>query len=166
MEPVTPISPVAPYLGGKRSLAKRLTSIIDRIDHDLYAEPFVGMGGIFFRRHRRPRAEVINDLSRDIATLFRILQRHYPQFLDCLKFQLTTRTEFERLTRTDPDTLTDLERAARFLYLQRTAFGGKPSGRNFGVSPDRPARFDLSRVESMLEEAHSRLSSVVIECLD
>lgn len=66
---------------------------------------------------------------------------------------------------TQPDTLTDLERAARFLYLQRTAFGGKVSGRNFGVSRDRPARFNLSAVEPMLEDVHTRLSGVVIECL-
>lgn len=124
------------------------------------------MGGIFLRRSARPRAEVINDRGRDIATLFRILQRHYPQFLDCLRFQLTTRAEFERLTRVDPETLTDLERAARFLYLQRTAFGGKVSGRNFGVSKDRPGRFNLTMLEPMLEDLHSRLAGVVIECLD
>lgn len=166
--PLTPVQkthPVAPWLGGKRNLAKRITAIIDATPHATYAEPFVGMGGIFLRRSMRPRAEVINDLGRDIATLFRILQRHYPQFIDCLRFQLTTRTEFERLIATDPTTLTDLERAARFLYLQRTAFGGKVSGRNFGVSIDRPARFNLSTLEPMLEDVHARLSGVVIECL-
>ena len=67
---------------------------------------------------------MINDLGRDIANMFCILQRHYPQFIEVLRFQLTTRAEFNRLVDVDPDTLTDLERAARFLYLQRTAFGG------------------------------------------
>ena len=159
-------APVAPYLGGKRNLAKRICALIDADDHRTYAEPFVGMGGIFLRRTRQPRAEVINDYSRDVANLFRILQRHYPQFLDHLRFQLTTRVEFQRLFDTDPATLTDLERAARFLYLQRTAFGGKVSGRNFGVSKDRPARFNLTTLEPMLEDLHSRLTGVVIECLD
>ncbi len=126
----------------------------------------VGMGGIFLRRSMRPKAEVINDLGRDVSNLFRILQRHYPQFLEVLRFQLTTRAEFIRLTDTDPGTLTDLERAARFLYLQRTAFGGKPSGRNFGVTKDRPARFNLTSLEPMLEDLHGRLAAVVIECLD
>jgi DNA adenine methylase len=101
-----------------------------------------------------------------VANPFRILQRHYPQFLEVLRFQLTTRAEFYRLVETNPDTLTDLERAARFLYLQRTAFGGKVSGRNFGVSPDRSGRFNLSTLEPMREDLHSRLSGVVIECLD
>jgi len=138
LTPVEKVAPVAPWLGGKRNLAKRITAILDATSHSTYAEPFVGMGGIFLRRSMRPKSEVINDLGRDIANLFRILQRHYPQFLDCLRFQLTTRTEFERLVATRPETLTDLERAAPFLYLQRTAFGGKVSGRNFW-RVDRPA---------------------------
>lgn len=163
--PVSPARPVAPYLGGKRNLAKHLCALIDAMPCETYAEPFVGMGGVFLRRTARPRAEVINDLSRDVATLFRILQRHYPQFRDTIRFQLTTRADFERLTATDADTLTDLERAARFLYLQRTAFGGKPSGRSFGVSVGLPGRFDLAKLGSMLEDVHARLSGVVIECL-
>jgi len=165
LSPVNPVNPVAPYLGGKRNLAKRLTERIAAIPHGTYAEPFVGMGGVFFRRRVHARAEVINDINREIATLFRILQRHYPQFLDTIKFQITSRAEFNRLTDTNPDTLTDLERAARFLYLQRTAFGGKVSGRNFGISADRPGRFNLSTLEPMLEAVHERLAGVVIECL-
>lgn len=166
LTPVTPVQPVAPWLGGKRNLASRICARLDAIPCSTYAEPFVGMGGIFLRRRARPRAEVINDFGRDVANLFRILQRHYPQFLEVLRFQLTTRTEFNRLVDTNPETLTDLERAARFLYLQRTAFGGKVSGRNFGVSIDRPARFNLTTLEPMLEDLHARLAGVVIECLD
>jgi DNA adenine methylase len=43
------------------------------------------MGGIFLRRKMRPRAEMINDFGRDVSNLFRILQRHYPQFLEVLQ---------------------------------------------------------------------------------
>ena len=152
LSPVEPTLPVAPWLGGKRNLAGRIAKMIAAIPHRVYAEPFVGMGGVFLRRRMRPRSEVINDYGRDVANLFRILARHYPQFLEMLRFQLTTRVEFNRLVATNPDTLTDLERAARFLYLQRTAFGGKISGRNFGVSKDRPARFNLTTLEPMLED--------------
>lgn len=164
--PVAPVAPIAPWIGGKKNLAKRICAILDQIPCTTYAEPFVGMGGIFLRRTSCPRAEVINDAGKDVANLFRILQRHYPQFLDVLRFQLTVRAEYIRLTDTPPHTLTDLERAARFLYLQRTAFGANPSGYNFGVSPGRPGRFNLSRLEPMLEDLHSRLAGVIIECLD
>lgn len=158
--------PVAPYLGGKSRLAKTITHYINDIEHKIYAEPFVGMGGIFLRRTSIPKSEIINDYNRDVSNFFRILQRHYIPFIEMIRWQITTRAEFERLTDTNPDTLTDLERAARFLYLQRTAFGGKPSGRNFGVSPDRQGRFDITKIIPMLEDLHTRLSGVVIECLD
>jgi len=164
-QPVEPVSPVAPYLGGKRNLAKRIIQKIEGIPHVLYAEPFVGMGGVFLRRRYKPKTEVINDLNREVANFFRILQRHYVPFMEMMKFQLSTRAEFDRLVKTEPTTLTDLERAARFLYLQRTAFGGKVSGRNFGVSADRPGRFDITRLGPMLDALHTRLSAVTIECL-
>ena len=164
-ESVEPVRPIAPYIGGKRALAKRLVEQIGATPHAVYAEPFVGMGGIFFRRRRRPRKEVINDISADVVNLFRLLQRHFQQLLDVLKWQVCSRAEFERLMAVDPATLTDLERAARFLYLQRTAFGGKVTGRNFGVSLGGSARFDLTKLVPMLEEVHERLCGVDIERL-
>lgn len=162
---VQPVRPAAGYIGGKRNLAQRLIRRIEAIPHTTYAEPFVGMGGVFFRRRRAPKAEVINDLSGDVVTFFRILQRHYAPFMEMLRYQVTSRREFERLARTDPTTLTDLERAARFLYLQRTAFGSKVRDRNFGVSPGHPGRFDVTKLAPVLEELHERLAGVVIECL-
>lgn len=164
-EPVTPVRPAAAYIGGKKNLAVRLVKRIEATPHSLYAEPFVGMGGVFLKRHTRPRAEVINDISKDVTTFFRILQRHYVPFVEMMRFQLTTRSEFDRLLKTEPETLTDLERAARFLYLQRTSFGGRVSGRSFGVSPDRPGRFDVTKIVPILEDLHARLSGVVIERL-
>jgi DNA adenine methylase len=163
--PCRPAAPVAPWIGGKRRLAGLIIDQLASIPHETYVEPFVGMGGVFLRRPFRARAEVVNDLSRDVATLFRILQRHYPFFLDMLRWRLTSRAEFERLMAENPDTLTDLERAARFLYLQRTAFGGKVAARHFGVSPGAPGRFDITRIGTILEEVHARLAGVVIECL-
>lgn len=163
--PVRPVSPPAAYIGGKRQLAPMLVELIEEIPHETYAEPFVGMGGVFFRRRRAPKAEVVNDRSGDVTTLFRILQRHYLPFMDMLKWQFTSRRDFDRLITVDPSTLTDLERAARFLYLQRLAFGGKVSGRSFGVSPGMPGRFDIGKLAPMLEEINERLAGVIIENL-
>lgn len=157
--------PVSPYIGGKRNLAKAIIARIEQIDHTTYVEPFVGMGGIFLKRRFAAKSEVINDWGKEVANFFRILQVHYIPFMDLMRYQITSRHAFKRLTETDPETLTDLQRAARFFYLQRTAFGGKPSGANFGVSLDRPGRFDITRLAPMLEDLHDRLSGVVIECL-
>lgn len=159
------VAPLAPWLGGKRLLATRLCSIIQKVPHKLYAEPFVGMGGVFFRRPERAATEVINDASKDVVTLFRMLQRHYTPFVDMLRWQLASRAEFQRLAAQPPDTLTDLERAARFLYLQRLGFGGKVVRQTFGTIYDGGARFDITRLLPLLEDVHDRLAGVVIECL-
>ena len=113
---VQPVRPIAPWLGGKRNLAKRICALIDADEHRSYAEPFVGMGGIFLRRSMRPPAEFINDRGRDVYNLFRVLQEHYVAFLDMLRFQITTQENFNRLVGVDPETLTDMQRAARFLF--------------------------------------------------
>lgn len=165
LEAVDPVKPVAPYIGGKKILSGRLVELIQAVPHDLYGEPFVGMGGVFFRRTRRPKVEVINDISGDVVTLFRLLQRHRVSFLDELKWSLSSRAEFNRLMKVDPRTLTDIERAARFLYLQRQAFGGKVAGRNYGMTRTGPARFDLTKLVPMLEDVHERLCGVHIEQL-
>ncbi|MBX3447496.1 MAG: DNA adenine methylase [Parvibaculaceae bacterium] len=163
---IEPVKPLAAYMGGKRNLAGRIVPMIEATPHHCYVEAFVGMGGIFFRRRLQPKAEIINDASREVANLFRIVQRHYVPFAEFLRHQLTTRAEFERLAATDPKTLTDLERAARFIYLQRTGFGGKIEGRSFGTQRTAAARFDVTKVMPMIEDVHGRLTRVVIECLD
>lgn len=161
-----PIAPAAAWIGGKSRLARTIASRMADIPHSLYAEAFVGMGNVFFRRGQIAQTEVINDASGDVANFFRILQRHYPQFMDTLKFQITSRSTFERLVKTDPHTLTDLEQAARFLYIQNLTFGGKVEGRTFGVQTTKPARFDLNKLGPRLDALHERLAGVVIEELD
>lgn len=163
--PVPAAKPVAGYVGGKKQLARHLAARIEATPHTVYAEVFAGMAGVFFRRSTAPKVEVLNDISRDVACLFRVLQNHYQAFIDMLRWQLAGRQEFERLMGQDPDRLTDLQRAARFLYLQRLAFGGKVAGRSFGVDTTGPARFDVRKLEPLLEAAHERLSGVWIECL-
>ncbi len=165
LSPVHPVRPLAPYVGGKRSLSGRLVEMIAAVPHVTYAEPFVGMGGVFFRRDRRPGQEVINDLSGDVANLFRVLQEHYPPLVDELRFKLSSRHEFNRLMAQDPATLTDLRRAARFIYVQSLAFGGKVTGRNYGMSIGQPAKFDFTKVLPRLQDIHDRLSAVAIEQL-
>lgn len=163
--PVTSVAPAAGYVGGKKNLSRRICALIDRTPHEHYREPFVGMGGIFLRRTRRPRTEAINDVSGDVANFFRVLQEHYAYFIDMLRWRVASRAEFERLRALAPERLTDLQRAARFIYLQKLAFGGKVDGRNFGVAPGQAARFNIATLEPKLADIHERLAGVVVEQL-
>ena len=165
--PVTPAAPVAPYKGGKRLLAKALCARIADVDHSVFAVPFVGRGGVFFRRKLAPNTEVINDYNGEIVNLFRVLQGQYDAFMDALRFRLSSREEFNRLRELDPAALSDVERAARFLYLQRVSFGGKPDHSTLGAFSYKggTSRFDMSKLAPVLLAAHTRLSGVFLENL-
>ncbi|KAF0111312.1 MAG: D12 class N6 adenine-specific DNA methyltransferase [Hyphomonadaceae bacterium] len=147
-------------------LAKLLISKINQVPHETYAEPFVGMGGVFLRRNLKPECEIINDISTDVANFFRILRHHYVAFMEMLRFQICSRDDWNRLMKMDPNVLTDLQRAARFLYLQKIAFGGKVMGRNFAAPAGRGGRFDVTKLGPMLGELHERLARVTIERLN
>lgn len=160
-----PINPIAPYLGGKRLLAKTIIPIIDKIPHKIYAEPFLGMGGIFLRRAKRPRVEAINDINCEIINLFRMVEK-YPDYLaDMLKFKLCSRAEFKLMLATPPQLLTELERAVRYLYIQKNSFGGKTQHQAFGINIDGRCRFDNNKLASAVYQLNQRLQGVYVECL-
>lgn len=158
--------PVMPWFGGKRKLAKRLVAIINQVEHLCYAEPFVGMGGVFLRRTHRSKCEIINDLSKDVSNFFRVVQKHPNELIKHLKLKVSSHDEFYRLKAIPPDSLTDIERAARFIYIQKLAFGGKAQGQDFGMSTTGNARFSTKRVLPAIERLHNRLTEVQIQCLD
>ncbi|MGQ0620503.1 MAG: DNA adenine methylase, partial [Panacagrimonas sp.] len=64
-----------------------------------------------------------------------------------------------------PETLTDIQRAARFFYLQKLTFGGKVEGQTFGSATTSGPRFNLMRIEEDLSEAHLRLAETLVEHL-
>lgn len=152
-----------PYFGGKSRLAK---NIIARFpEHQCYVEVFAGAANVFFAKEARG-TEVINDLDRDLVTLYRTVKHHPEELHRQFKYVLISRDEFSRLLQVNPDTLTEIQRAARYLYLQRMCFGGRSKGRSFGTSTTGVPRLNLFTLQRLLEEAWLRLSQVMIECLD
>jgi DNA adenine methylase len=154
---------VIPYFGGKSRLAK---TIINKIpEHTCYVEVFAGGASVFFAKPPSP-AEVINDLDKDLVTLYRTVKHHPEELSRQFKFSLVSRAEFEREKEVNPETLTDIQRAARYLYLQKSAFGGHITGQTFGMSTTGKPRLNLLSLENTIEDAWKRLVHVVIECKD
>lgn len=81
------------------------------------------------------------------------------------KWALVSREMFRWAQLQHVDTLTDIQRAARFFYLQKLAFGGKVTGQTFGTAASCGPRINLLRLEEDLSQAHLRLSRVTIENL-
>lgn len=154
--------PIVPWMGGKRRLAKQILPIIS--DHKTYVEPFCGGAAIYFLK--QPSAvEVINDINGELVNLYRIIKHHLEEFLRHFKWALISREEYLLKQKISPETLTDIQRAERFYYLQKMAFGGKTTGQNFGISAVSPPRLNLLRIEEDLSQAHIRLARTYIEHL-
>jgi DNA adenine methylase len=155
-------TPIIPWLGGKRRLAD---TIIPRFPpHTCYVEVFAGGAALYFLRPPA-EVEVINDINGDIVNLYRVVQNHLEEFVRQFKWALSSREIFKWLQDTPSQTLTDIQRAARFFYLQHQAFGGRVDGQTWGTATTAPA-VNLLRIEEQLSAAHLRLAGTYIERLD
>jgi DNA adenine methylase len=149
------------YIGGKTRLASR---IIDRIpEHLAYVEPFAGGAQVFF--HKQPsKIEVLNDLDGELVNLYRVCQSHHEELIRFMHFMLLSREWFGRLQKTPPQWLTDIQRAARYLYLQKVAFGGRVRSQSYGYFITASNRFSPKKIPEMIAKSHERLAATQIEC--
>lgn len=159
-----PVNSPIPYLGGKSRLAK---TILPRIqaDHACYVEPFCGSAKIFFAK-QPSKTEVLNDADGELVTFWRVVQNHLQPFLDYFKWAVVSRKLFELEEMKRPETLTDIQRAVRYFYVQRLGFGGHTTGRTYGTVTKGGPRLNLTDLEESLLQVHWRLERVNIECLD
>jgi DNA adenine methylase len=154
---------MVPWVGGKRRLAPQILPLLPA--HSCYVEPFAGAAALFFAKEP-VKVEVLNDVNGDLVSLYRVVQHHLDEFIRQFRWALTSRQLYAWLHETRPETLTDIQRAARFFYLQKCGFGGKVAGQTFGTATTSPSRLNLLRIEEDLSAVHLRLHQVFIEHLD
>ena len=148
------------WVGGKSKLAKQVVELMPA--HHTYVEVFAGAAWVLFRKSES-RVEILNDLNGDLINLYRCVKYHLEEFVRQFKYSLVSREEFQRLHRAVPDTLTDIQRAARYYYLLKAGYGGKAADHTFSAGPSTKSRLNLLRIEEELSAAHVRLAQVTIE---
>ena len=158
--PIT--SPIVSWIGGKRRLAAQLLPLFP--PHTCYVELFCGGAALYFLREKAAKVEVINDSNGELTNLYRVVQHHPDEFMRQFTWGLSSRTAFRWQQMTPPETLTDIERAARFYFLQQHAFGGRVASHSFGTATTTPS-VNFSRLEEKLRAAHLRLAGTFIENL-
>ena len=156
-------SPLRGWLGGKYRLAKTITAMIPD-DHICYCEPFAGAAWVLFTKEPS-KAEIINDINGDVVNLYRVLANHIEEFHRYFRWALISRDEFKRLMELPGECLTDVQRAARYYYIQKNCFGGRMNPPTFGVALSRPPKLNLFRIEEELSAVHFRLAGAVLENL-
>lgn len=115
--------PVLPFLkwpGGKRWLAPHVAEIVRGALRGTYYEPFLGGGAVFF--HLRPERAVLSDINGDLLNTYAVVHSHPKEVVEAVQAMPVSKMDYYRIREHEPENA--LERAARFLYLNRTAFGG------------------------------------------
>jgi DNA adenine methylase len=150
------------YIGGKNRLANRIITLLP--EHTTYVEPFAGGAQVFF--HKQPsKVEVLNDLDFEIVNFFRVCQWHYEELVRYLHYCLISRKWHDLFAGSVPATLTDIQRAGRFFYLQKNSFGGLILRQKYHYGVIQRPNYNPKRIPEIIRQAHERLQGVQIESL-
>ena len=112
--------PFLRWPGGKRWLASTLSEIVKGLGFGSYYEPFLGGAAIFFAVE--PQRAVLSDMNRDLVNTYRQVKADPDRLIALLKLLPVDPVSYLAI-RKDCG-LSGAEAAARFLYLNRTAFAG------------------------------------------
>ncbi|MDH4229947.1 MAG: DNA adenine methylase [Nitrospirota bacterium] len=151
------------WMGSKRRLAPVILPMFPV--HSCYVEVFAGSGSLLFAREDPAKTEVLNDIDGELVNFFRTAKHHLVEFCNQFRWAVTSRKVFDWCQDMPPEPLTEIQRAARFYYLQRLAFGGKKNG-PYGYSTTSKPKLNLVALEETMSEVHTRLAGVNIENLD
>jgi DNA adenine methylase len=112
--------PFLKWPGGKRWLVPELIKIIKEYNYVTYREPFLGGGALFFAL--RPKQSVLSDINTDLINTYSQVKMKANALLEQLRPLPISESTYYELRESCPTS--PLQRAVRFLYLNRTAFGG------------------------------------------
>lgn len=153
------------YYGGKQQLASTILRLIP--EHDIYCEPFVGGGAIFFSKEPS-KVEVINDINNELMNFYQVVQQNYPVLEQEIKISLHSRDLHRRATviYNNPDMFDPIKRAWAVWMLSCQSYGSMFDG-GFGYDRTGTTTAKITnKRESFTLEYAIRLQNVQIECAD
>lgn len=124
---VSPVRPFIKWVGGKSKIVDLISGRLpDSIN--IYYEPFVGGGYVLFHLAQKNRFKnaIISDTNPELINAYRVIQTNVHDLIRELnngsyKYDKDTFINFRSL---DVDSLSPVEKAARFIYLNKTCFNG------------------------------------------
>lgn len=147
------------WIGGKRALRKDILAAFPP-EYSRYIEVFGGAGWVLFGKQQTGQMEVFNDADGSLINIYRCIKYH-PDALATELSGLPHSREmfFDCKNQFEQRGYTDIQRAARSLYLIKMSFG---SDRNTFATAPKIA----SNISAPFLEVQDRLRKVIIEHLD
>lgn len=115
------VLPFLKWAGGKRWLTTKIDNYIPE-EFDRYVEPFLGSGAIFF--HISPQNAILSDLNSDLVITYKVIKNNWKSVLKILHDHHKNHCYDYYYKQREFEPKNVIERAARFIYLNRTCWNG------------------------------------------
>lgn len=118
-------SPFLKWAGGKTRLLQTFDSFFPALEQwseHTYFEPFVGGAAVLF--HLLPERAVISDCNPELINCYRVVRDDVDKLIAHLRRHENDREHFYRVRAQDTNALSEVERAARLIFLNKTCFNG------------------------------------------
>jgi len=117
--------PIVKWVGGKRQLMFELLKNMPE-NYNRYFEPFIGGGALFFEL--QPDNAYISDMNEELINLYQVVRDNVDELVaDLQKHDISKEyfMEIRNIDRTEEyENWSDVQKASRFIYLNRTCFNG------------------------------------------
>ena len=158
----TPIS----YYGGKQNLVSKILPLLP--EHNLYCEPFVGGGAIFWSK-QPSEVEVINDVNKELINFYEVVQNDFVDLEKKIRITLHSRTLHRdaKAMYEHPHLFSKLDRAWAVWVLSSQSFSAMLDGTwGYDIKRGTTSRKIANKRQSFTEEHAIRMQNVQIECTD
>ena len=162
------------WAGGKTQLLKQIKPFFpEKIDR--YFEPFVGGGAVFFYVKKRydPEEAILSDSTEELVNCYKIVRDNVDELIELLMDHKKNHSKdsnkyYYQIRATNPSDLTNIERAGRFLYLNKTCYNGLYRVNSKGIFNVPLGRYKNPSIlmEDNLREANNLLQGVTIKHQD
>lgn len=114
------MKPFIKYAGGKAQSLQHIYPLIPQFN--TYFEPFVGGGSLFF--FVMPKSAVLSDTNKELIKTYQVCKDNVQGLIDLLKTYTNDKDFYLKIREKSPEILSDVECAARFIYLNKTCYNG------------------------------------------
>ena len=117
------LKPFLKWAGGKTKLIPSITQHLPaNIKDYIYVEPFLGAGAVFF--YLKPKNAIINDINKELINTYIIIRDNPDELIADLKKHKNEPEYFYYIRNLDITPLTDIQKASRTIFLNKTCFNG------------------------------------------
>ena len=123
------VKPFLKWAGGKRQLLPEILKYLPKnIGKTTYFEPFLGGGALLFEL--QPKQAIVNDSNRELINCYRVIKDNVEELIEVLKVHKAKNSKeyFDYLRERDRlkqyNKFSDIQKAARIIYLNKTCYNG------------------------------------------